>query len=154
MKNIKSMIELKVKVEEQLIRQFGQVKIEQYLYQMLQKLQRKEESLEVAELKTPLLDAIEVSEEASAYIEKHNLKANVEATLVRIADFFEDYTIKIKHTVDVEEGFETLFIFIVSELSVREAYKKTRAMYKDWALLKEKSFRKYVTITTRNSDAI
>jgi hypothetical protein len=101
-----------------------------------------------------LLDGIELSDEAALFIKQHDLKANIEAVLVRIADFFEDYTIKIEHRVDVEEGFETLFIYIITDLSVRASYKKARSMYENWSLLKDKNFRQYVTITNRNTDAI
>jgi len=154
-KNINAMIELKIKVEEQLIHQFGKGKIEQYLNQMLEKLNRKEEAdLIVIESKTSLLDGIELSDEAVLFIKQHDLKANIEAVLVRIADFFEDYTIKIEHRVDVEEGFETLFIYIITDLPTKNASLQIRQMFKGWKLLKNKAFIQKVAIITRRHDTI
>jgi hypothetical protein len=87
------------------------------------------------------------------YIKQHNLETSLLESINRINSYFDNPIIKFEFTIDIEEGFETLFVYIITPLTTREASITTRKMYKGWNLLKETNFRKHITLITRNINA-
>jgi hypothetical protein len=87
------------------------------------------------------------------YIKQHNLETSLLESINRINSYFDNPIIKFEFTIDIEEGFETLFVYIITPLTTREASITTRKMYKGWNLLKETNFRKHITLIARNINA-
>ena len=65
----------------------------------------------------------------------------------RINLFFPNHKITMFLKQDVEEGYFTVFIKILTHLSVSEALKQKRIMVKDWDLLKNNTFNQYINIS-------
>jgi hypothetical protein len=152
------MVELKINVAEEVIHQYGKLKVEKYLENMIQRLNFKsiqdlngqeEESPNQMDL-TPFITDSEIQN----YIIEHDLTENLKAALSRINDFFDHPIIKFEHTIDIEEGFESFFVYIITDLSTKEASLQIRQMFKGWELLKNRAFTQKIAIITRRADAI
>jgi hypothetical protein len=83
-----------------------------------------------------------------AFITKHQLAESVLSALERIMLFFPDSKYKITLHTDFEENNTTLFIIIYTQLNPKEAFHHSLEMFKDWDLIKNPDFNRFVTITT------
>lgn len=69
----------------------------------------------------------------------------------RITQFFPQNKIKIRLVQDIEEGYFTVFVTILTKDNVTNALKQTNKMFKGWNLLKNKLFNKYINISTKSA---
>ncbi len=84
------------------------------------------------------------------FAQKHNLLQYFPEIFSRIEMFFPDSRTETELIEDIEEGYFTIFIRIMTSLSVKEAFEQNRQMYRDWELLKDKNFNQYINISTRS----
>ncbi|MGB0861829.1 MAG: hypothetical protein ACPG19_03840 [Saprospiraceae bacterium] len=92
--------------------------------------------------------------DVTKFIQKYKLQAALQETITRVNNFFTNYSVQFELSIDEEELYETLHIFIITPLNTKQASKQIRHMFKGWSLLRKDKFYNYISITTRKIDAI
>jgi|GEM_PF-3875881 len=83
------------------------------------------------------------------FIEKYNLREAIDETFILINNFFSSYEIKLELYKDHEWDKETLFIYVLTDLPIRESAKITTSMFKHLKALKNRTFCKYVSVVDK-----
>ncbi len=84
------------------------------------------------------------------FAQEHDLLQYFPEIFNRIETFFPDSRTETELIEDVEEGYFTIFIYVFTSLSVKEAFEQQKALFKDWKLLKTKYFNQYINISTHS----
>ncbi len=98
----------------------------------------------------PEKEELEEKKAIANYIHNNNLLQFIIECQQYIKIFFPEGKIKQELHIDPEEGYPQLFLLINTSLSVKNAFKQSRKMFKNWDLPKNPTFNKYVTIATRS----
>jgi hypothetical protein len=91
------------------------------------------------------------TEEVILFIKENQLFTYLIEAFGRIDLFFPNESLRLELHTDPEYGDTTLFIDILTKLPVKEAFQKQIVMNKEWELIKNKAFTKYVSIDTESS---
>lgn len=83
------------------------------------------------------------------FIQENKLSDFIIACQKHIGLFFPESRIEREVHYDFEEQYTKLFIVINTSLSSKEAFKQGRKMFKNWELVRNPEFNRYVGITTK-----
>lgn len=84
------------------------------------------------------------------FLTEERLISIYKQVIERIRDFFPNDVIDICLKKDIEDNTQTLFIYIKTSMSIEEAFSKRKDMLKNWTLVRNHLFNKYINISTRS----
>ncbi len=90
------------------------------------------------------------TEEVIQFVKTHQLLGHLIEAFGRIDLFYPNAPLRLELHTDPEYSDTTLFLDILTRLSVQEAIDKQRLMFKGWDLIRNPNFYKLVNISTES----
>jgi len=103
-----------------------------------------------ATLSTNNQSAFSVEKQVIYFATNNRLWEYFPEILKRIKEYFPEAEVNVKLIEDAEEGHQTVFFYIISGLSVKEALSQQIHMFKDWQLIKQEKVNRFVNISIRS----